>query len=217
MYTIIMNDDKSLVATNRTTLYQREKLVDKIQFLIPQKYKSMDLSTCVAKLKYIDQGNISHSEQLTKDAQLYKNRLRYILPIDNKINYFAGNISAHIVFTSNDGKQKLHTGNCIITIEPSSTIIDEDEKDTDDTNPSDMYKKITELESKINELQETQVNDLKLTDDLLQLAIDDEAIGNGIILPRGSFDDTDEDGTPVLDFDSNTSSSDDDGSAVIEF
>ena len=30
MYTILMRNDKSLIATNRTTIYQREKLVDKL-------------------------------------------------------------------------------------------------------------------------------------------------------------------------------------------
>ena len=39
-----MNDDKSLTATVVTTLYQREKLADKIQILIPQNYEELDLN-----------------------------------------------------------------------------------------------------------------------------------------------------------------------------
>lgn len=203
MYTIIMNDDKSLTTSIRTTLYQREKLADKIQFLIPQKYGVMDLSKCTAKLKYIDQGNISRSELLAKDSELYKDRLRFLLPVDNKLNYFAGNISIRIIFTNKEMGQELRTGDCIITIEPSGII--EEESSTESS--SEVNEKIVALENQIKELQENQANDLKLTDDLLQLSIDGETIGEGVTLPKGSADaDLDNDGDVVIDLDNQTSS-----------
>ena len=40
MYTILMKTDKSLITVNKITLFQREKLVDKICFLIPQTYEN---------------------------------------------------------------------------------------------------------------------------------------------------------------------------------
>ena len=43
MYTIVMGQDKSLITTVKETIYRREKLVDKIQFLIPQKYNDINL------------------------------------------------------------------------------------------------------------------------------------------------------------------------------
>lgn len=204
MYTIIMNDDKSLTTSIRKTLYQREKLADKIQFLIPQKYGVMDLSKCTAKLKYIDQGNISRSELLAKDSELYKDRLRFLLPVDNKLNYFAGNISIRIIFTNKEMGQELRTGDCIITIEPSGII--EEENSTESS--SEVNEKIVALENQIKELQENQANDLKLTDDLLQLSIDGETIGEGVTLPKkGSADaDLDDDGDVVIDLDNQTSS-----------
>lgn len=222
MYTIIMNDDKSLTTSIRTTLYQREKLVDKIQFLIPQKYGDMNLSHCTAKLKYIDQGNVSRSETLIKDTELYKDRLRFFLPVDNKLNYFAGSISIRIIFTNADTKQELRTGECIITIEPSG-IIEEDSNEN--SNSTEVYEKLTELETLINEIQENQVNDLKLTDDLLQLTIDNEVIGEGVIIPRGSdsgdSSNGDEDGDPVIDFDTYSDESNNDNTGdennVVEF
>ena len=64
MYTIVMNKDKSLQATKTTTIYQRENLVDKIQFLFPQQYDEFDFTTCTATLKYVDQANIPHAEIL---------------------------------------------------------------------------------------------------------------------------------------------------------
>ena len=68
MYTIVMRDDKSLRVTQKTTLYQREKLVDKIEILIPQQYEEMDLSEFTAILKYLDQGNVAHASGALKSA-----------------------------------------------------------------------------------------------------------------------------------------------------
>ena len=89
MYTILMNSDKSLVCTSRTTLYQRDKLVDKLQILIPQTYEDINLSDFTAVLKYIDQGNEVHSEILIKDEEVYKESyLRYTLPIDTNLTIY---------------------------------------------------------------------------------------------------------------------------------
>ena len=163
----------------------------------------MDLSKCTAKLKYIDQGNISRSELLEKDSELYKDRLRFLLPVNNKLNYFAGNISIRIIFTNEETGQELRTGDCIITIKPSGII---EESSTE--NSSEVNEKIVALENQIKELQENQANDLKLTDDLLQLSIDGETIGEGVTLPKkGSADaDLDDDGDVVIDLDNQTSS-----------
>ena len=54
MFTIVMDKNKCLSKKNVTTLYQGEKLVDKIRFLIPMKYGDLDLSKFTVTLKYID-------------------------------------------------------------------------------------------------------------------------------------------------------------------
>ena len=66
MYTIIMENDKSLRKGSVCTIYQREKLVDNIQFLLPLTYGKFDLSTFTVVLKYVDQGNIAHTEVLLR-------------------------------------------------------------------------------------------------------------------------------------------------------
>lgn len=124
MYTILMNQDKSLITTVSTTLYQREKLVDKIQFLFSPYYESLDLSTCTAVLKYVDQGNVAHAETLVMDSELYKDKLRCTLPVDTNLTRFAGDIKFHITFTKVDMETKtqyvLHTSESTITISPLS-------------------------------------------------------------------------------------------------
>ena len=122
MYTIVMRDDKSLRVTKKTTLYQREKLVDKIEILIPQQYEEMDLSEFTAILKYLDQGNVAHAEILTIDKELYNGYLRCVFPVDTKLNQFAGDITIRITLTKTDLESKtqyvLHTGETVITILP---------------------------------------------------------------------------------------------------
>lgn len=116
MYTIVMNQDKSLSQTEVTTLYQGENLVDKIRFLIPLKYGDLDLSEFSSKLKYIDQGNVIHLEGLELSEKLYKDcMLCYYLPIRSKLTKFAGDIAMQISFDK-DGQNILHTSETIITI-----------------------------------------------------------------------------------------------------
>ena len=117
-----MNDDKSLTATVVTTLYQREKLADKIQILIPQKYGELDLSEFTATLKYVDQANVPHVEVLEKDEELYKEHIRYVFPVNTELTQYAGDITIRITLTKANMETKniyvLHTGEHVIKISP---------------------------------------------------------------------------------------------------
>ena len=149
MYTIIMNENKELVTSKRATLYQREKLADKIQFLFPLKYEDVDFNEFVAVLKYIDQGNIYHSEVLAKSSELYKDKLRFILPVDTKLNYFAGNILIHINMKKIDAdtgtsETLLKTSEVMITINPENYV-----------EPSDDFtNKLVALEAQVSAINE---------------------------------------------------------------
>lgn len=116
MYTILMNDDKSLTKTIVRTLYQGEKLVDKFRFLIPKNYNNLHLADFTTTLKYIDQGNVVHSEKLLLSDKLYNEHiLCYYLPVDSELTKFAGDITIRLVL--NKGKQHiLHSGETTVTI-----------------------------------------------------------------------------------------------------
>ncbi len=122
MYTILMTNYKELIATKRTTLYQRENLADKIQFLFPQTYGELNLADYHAVLKYLDQANIPHAEVLSLDENLYKEKLRYVLPVDTDLTKFAGDVTLRVSFikTDLDNQQQvvLHTGEYTLTISP---------------------------------------------------------------------------------------------------
>lgn len=123
MYTIVMRDDKSLRITEKATLYQREKLIDKIQFLIPKTYEGTDISGFTATLKYVDQGNVAHMEVLTlTEDEEYPEYSKYILPVDTNMNQFSEDIKLRITLSKIDLDSRtqyvLHTGEVIITILP---------------------------------------------------------------------------------------------------
>lgn len=103
MYTIVMDDRKNLVQTVRTKLCQHDKLVDKMQFLIPNTYDGMDLTGFTVVLKYVDQGNVAHSELLRGDGTAdIDDYTRYILPVTSELTRFEGDIEIRITLTKND-------------------------------------------------------------------------------------------------------------------
>lgn len=170
MYTILMNSDKSLVCTTRTTLYQRDKLVDKLQILIPQTYEDVDLSDFTTVLKYVDQGNEVHSEILIQDEELYKDSyLRYTLPIDTNLTRFAGNIKICLTLNKIDMEEmkeySLNTGEITITITPLSDYY----KFVSDESLSIIDQKVNELNVKLEAMDkmtttydETKADNIKL-------------------------------------------------------
>lgn len=117
-----MRDDKSLITTVRQKLYQREKLVDKIRFLLPQKYNDYDLSEFTVAFIYTDPVNVPHVIVLERDEELYKEHLSYHLQVDTNLNKMAGDIIGHLLITkidTDDLKQYLlESGEVTITISP---------------------------------------------------------------------------------------------------
>lgn len=123
MYTILMNADKTLTTTVKTNLYQKESLVDRIQFYIPTKYNEHDLTTFTATIVYADQSNVPHAENLVADEELYKEKyIRYTLPVDSGLTKFAGDIKIRLNFNRVDLEEKkqytLHSSAIKISILP---------------------------------------------------------------------------------------------------
>ena len=184
MYTILMASDKSLNVSVRTTIYQREKLVDKFRFLIPPTYDSVDLTDFTVILKYLDQGNEAHSEVLVKEDELYKEHLSYVLPVDTNLTRFAGDITLHLTLSKVDMEEKkqysLETGEVTITISPLSDyyhFVSDDSLDA-------VSKKISELDVRLEAMDkiaetynQTKADDLSYEDNTLQLLANGKKIG----------------------------------------
>ena len=192
MFTIIMDVNKQLITTINHVLYQREYLVDKVQILIPQFYQDIDLSDWIAVLKYVDQANIPHAETLTKDSDIYKNRIRFYLPVDTELTKYSGDITIRITLTKIDMNSKiqyvLHTGESTITISPLkdyySFVPDESLEFVDQL--------IGNLEAKIEATEKiAEIYDMKKADNItyeeskLQLTSNGQKIGDAITLVGG--------------------------------
>ena len=103
MYTIVMDKYKNLNTTVRTSIFQQESMVDKIQFLIPPTYNGVDISDYVVTLKYVDPNGNFHSEVLTKDEEMYKDYLRYALPVTTKLTQVSGTLTLRLTFIKFEG------------------------------------------------------------------------------------------------------------------
>lgn len=192
VFTIKMENDKSLIITCKTNIYQKENLVDKIQILCPQFYEGIDLSKFTAVIKYVDPVNVPHTEVLNKDDELYKNRLRYTFPIDSEITKLSGNITLRITFTYVDLSEKkqyvLHTGETTLTVLPLTdyySFIPEESLEVID-------QMIGSLDAKIESVKKlAETYDLKKADNItyeknkLQLTSNGDKIGNAISIIGG--------------------------------
>lgn len=122
MYTIVMDKYKNLNTTVKATIFQKESLVDKIQFLIPPQYEGIDVGQYVALLKYVDPNGNFHTEKLEADEEMYKDYLRYVLPVDTKLTTASGTVVVRLTFIDANGEEteeinKLETNSTTIKIE----------------------------------------------------------------------------------------------------
>lgn len=224
MYTFLLNKDKSLLATERIKIYQREKLVDKVQFILPQSYEDIDLTNKNVSiiLKYVDQEGNAQSEFLVKDDELYKdNYVRCELPIDTNITKFAGNITLHLTIiyldVENQINQVMHSSETILTISPLKDMY----VNINDKSLEILDQKIIELQASIeaanilNEsIDKNKADDLSYEDNTLQLMSNGKKIGTPQTLDQlNEFD--------IVNFDSDDSPDEkpekNDNNTILEF
>ena len=224
MYTFLLNKDKSLLATERIKIYQREKLVDKVQFILPQSYEDIDLTNKNVSiiLKYVDQEGNAQSEFLVKDDELYKdNYVRCELPIDTNITKFAGNITLHLTIiyldVENQINQVMHSSETILTISPLKDM----SVNINDKSLEILDQKIIELQASIeaanilNEsIDKNKADDLSYEDNTLQLMSNGKKIGTPQTLDQlNEFD--------IVNFDSDDSPDEkpekNDNNTILEF
>ena len=175
MYTIIMNEDKEVITTRRTPLYQNEKIADKIRFLFPQERGEIDINECIVVMRYIDQLNVKRTEILAKSYELYKDKVCFILPVDTRLNSYAGDVIIHMSVVRLDTetgeiKNSFETNETIITINPVDYVEPTEE----------VVNKLLSLEAQINTVKENQIDGLTLTEDMLQLSNRNQPVGNAV-------------------------------------
>lgn len=216
MYTIIVGDDNSLYGSHKEKIVQREKLFNKLWFLVAPCYNGYDMSECTVTLRYLlPISREFKTETLVLSDEKYKDYLKYVLPIDTDLSKEYGDIEMNLTFTlldiDEDGNIVQHvrkTTNCIVTVTPIpdwDSIVPDAALSAIDQRIIKQSAQIKALESLAIEIDNNKVDNLVYneTEETLQLSAKGSPIGDKV-----SVRDMLDDGVPVIDLNSSNDDSD---------
>lgn len=205
MYTIIVGDDNSLYGSHKEKIIQREKLFNKIWFLVAPHYNGFDMSKCTVTLRYLlPISREFKTETLMLSEDRYKEYLKYVLPINTDLSKEFGDIEMNLTFTLLDvdesGNIVQHvrkTTNCIVTITPIpnwDSLVPDSSLMAIDQRILKQDAQIKALESLANTLDSNQVNNLVYNsdEDTLHLMAGDKVVGDKVSV-KEMLDDGDSD------------------------
>ena len=232
-YIIIVEDDNCLYGSQKTRIMQREKLVNKLWFLVSQYYNGYDMSQCTVIMRYLlPISKEFKTEILELSNERYKeDYLKYVLPVDTCLTKEFGDIELNLTFimldvddNGNVVQRVRKTDNHILHI----TKIPDWDSVIPDSALSALDDRIIKLDAQMRALDErnkviadTKADNIKYNTNTneLQLTSNGNAIGDKVTINVG--DTSLEDGIPVVDFgsissgDSSTDEIEDDN--VVEF
>lgn len=194
-----MNSDKTLTTSERTKIYQRDKLVDSIQFLFPKSYQTFDITKSNAVLQYTDLANIAHAEVLVKDEELYKDMVRFTLPLDTSITRYAGDIilffTLSYVDTTENTQYVLHTGEATVNISPLKDLyafVPDESLAFVDQMIGTLDAKLQATEKMAEAYDKNKADNLVYENNSLQLTSNGEKIGKPVTILSGEGGNIDE-------------------------
>lgn len=230
-YTIIVGDDNSLYGSQKIKIMEKEKLFNKLWFLVSPYYNEYDMSKCVVTMRYmLPISKEFKTETLVLSNERYKDYLKYVLPVDTNLTKECGDIGLNLTFTMLDVDDDGHivqrvrkTDNHILHI----THLPDWDGFVADEALAAIDQRIIMTQSQIQRLEEmnqivadSKADNIKYNEDTneLQLLSGNKEIGNKVTLKTG--DASLEDGVPVVDFNKSSSggsSADGDDGNVVEF
>lgn len=214
-YVILINDNNSMITTQKQRIIQMSKLVDNLWFLVKPEYNGYNMADFTVVLEYLSPiSHTYHIELLTKHDDDYNGYLKYILPVDTLITLEAGDIELILTFLLTDtdaSGNNIHRIRKItgtkINIIPVNTWGESipDGGLVPDSALSALDQRIIKIDEQIRELNEisaiiskSKADNIVYDEDTgeVQLKAGDELIGDKIIIRDDSLD---EDGVPVID------------------
>lgn len=192
MYTLLLNDDNSLICSTKHVLMQRSSLVDIFHIVIPKMYGEIDMTDFTCTMEYVMPISKKYKTETLIGEAYKEDFIEYKIPLDSKLSQEAGDIELQLTFTKvelNDDGQKVqyvrHTQTANVPITPITAWSDI----IPDEALSGLDNRILALDGQIkalNELQDSIIDktpdDLVKTDDLIQLSKDGEPMGKGITI-----------------------------------
>ena len=226
MYVILVNDDNTLLITQKERIMQRSKLVDDLWFISSPNYKGYDMTNCTVMLEYLLPVSKSYkSEILVKSDDTYNGYLKYMLPFDTELTTEPGKIEVQLTFvlvdldTNGSAVQRVRKTSAVsidvIPITAWSDIIPDSALTAIDQRLIKTDAQIKALADIGDYLNNEKADDLSYTDGVLQLMANKKHIGKAVIINECEG----HDGVPVVDFGSGTVNPDDPSMVnnVVEF
>lgn len=190
MYTIVMQDNKELLATVKTNIFEKEAKVDTLRFLIPPVYDDYDLSQCTVLIKYVTPDRKNRAEKLIQQEELYKGFLDYRLDINTDVTSLPGDVDIRLTFIHVDKSsspeivtQVLHTGNITITVEPLKNLYGftcDESLEIIDRLVGQIDCKIEALNNIANKYDQEKADDIEMIDDEIWAMSNGEKIGDPV-------------------------------------
>lgn len=216
-YIIIVNDDNTLYGSCKEKIIQREKLFNKVWFLVPPCYNGYDMSKCTVTMRYLlPISREFKTETLILSDEKYEEYLKYVLPIDTNLSKEWGDIELNLTFTfldvddnGNIVQRVRKTTNGTIKVIP----IPNWDSIVPDNALSALDQRILKQDAQIRALADLTISlDNNKVDNLvydgktetLQLSAKGVGIGDKV-----SVRDMMDEGIPVIDLDSNSGGSSD--------
>ena len=213
-YTILVCDDNSLYGSCKCKIMQKEKLVNKLCFLVAPHYNGYDMSQFTVTMRYmLPISKDFVTETLVLSDETYEGYLKYVLPVDTNLTKEWGDIELNLTFTmldtddNGDIVQRVRkTDNHILSI----TQLPDWDKFVPDSALSAIDQRILKQDAQIkalNELANAFNGSVDIVDNLmyndedetLQLMAGDKGVGSKV-----SVKDMLDEGTPVVDLNSTT-------------
>lgn len=104
LYTILINDDHSFSHSNKKRIMRRSNMIDTIRFLVKPIYgvgaTKLDMTKVNVVLEYVTPVLRNYKTiKLEPEAELYKNRIQYLLPLDLSFTAEPGELELTINFS----------------------------------------------------------------------------------------------------------------------
>ena len=215
-YVIIVEDDNSLYGSQKCEIMQREKLFNKLWFLVPPYYNGYDMSQCTVTMRYLRPiSKEFEMETLVLSDEGYKDYLKYVLPIDTNLTKEFGDLKLNLTFTmvnvDDDGNIVQHvrkTKNHILHI----TQLSDWDSIIPDRALLALDQRILKQDAQIKALSELAISvDNNKVDNLMYDEIEDtlQLTSNGVgVGNKVSVRDMLDDGAPVVNFNFDTDTED---------
>lgn len=213
MYVILVENDNSLYGSCKSKIMQREKLFNKLCFLVAPHYNGYDMSQCTVTMRYLLPISREFiTETLILSDEKYEEYLKYVLPIDTNLTKEWGDIELNLTFTMVDVDE---SGNVVQRVRKTDnyllniTQIPDWDSLVPDAALSALDQRILKQDAQIKALTDlanvldgnANIVDNLVYDDInstLQLSAKGVGVGDKV-----SVKDMLDEGAPVVDFDSN--------------